>query len=144
MARRPGFDHIDVLCRRWGDVRRQLLGLSEPALSRDCIGPLRSTLGQRRDLHAGATSSGRVEQHWPEVYTGDLYRVNEAFRALRPALKIAMEVHYCARAKAVEKAQFLCISQPAYWQRVRDVRAFVDGYLARPDSNMDLPTEKRV
>jgi hypothetical protein len=144
MARRPGFDHIDVLCRQWAETRRQLLGLADPALSRECIGPLRSTLGQRRDLHAGATSSGRVEQHFPEVYTGEARRVNEAFHALRPALKVAMDLHYCARAPADQKAAFLCISRQAYWQRVRDVRAFVDGYLARPDSNMDLPASKRA
>ena len=60
-------DAIDLACLAWGNARRRMLGLDDVRKSTDMLGPMRSTLGQRRDLHAGARSN-RLEQHWPEVY----------------------------------------------------------------------------
>jgi hypothetical protein len=145
MGRRDRNDRIDGLCREWAVTRRQLLGLDDPVLSRDYVGAMRSTLGQRRDLHAGAKSDGRVEQHFPEVYIGAARLVNNAWRTMRPALKITMDVHYCARGDANEKADFLCISRQTYWNRVRDVRTYVESRIdLAMDADLNIDTRGRL
>lgn len=130
MGRRSHNHVVDQLCREWGRVRRQLLGVDDPKLAREHLGALRSTLGQRRDLHAGARSN-KVEQHWPEVYEGEALAVNQAFHAMRPALKVIMDVHYATHATNQRRAEFLCMSTDTYLRRVNDARAFVEGWLAR-------------
>ena len=134
MARRPKQEAIDAICRQWGKVRRQVLGIDDPQLSKDYIGSLRCTLGQRRDLHAGSTSEGKIDIHWPEVYTGEARLVNEAFHAMRPKLRVFMDLHYAGKAPAEVKADFMAISMDSYWRELRDVRSFVEGWLARSDA----------
>ncbi len=129
MARGARNSAIDSLIRDWSVTRRQLVGVDAPELGKEYIGAIRSTLGQRRDLHAGAKSN-KVEQHYPEVYEGDARLVNQAFHRMRPDLKVIMDIHYCAKAPAQVKADYLAVSIQAYWNRVNDVRAFVEGYLA--------------
>lgn len=133
MGRKAKNIAIDNLCREWGKIRRQVVGVDDPKVAKEYIGSLRSTLGERRDLHAGSRSN-KVEQHWPEVYTGDSYAVNQAFHSLSPFLRVVMEIHYCANAPAKVKAEFLCVSLDKYWREVNIVRAFVDGFLARSDA----------
>jgi hypothetical protein len=135
MARRPKNEAIDNICKQWAVIRRQVVGVDDPQLSRDYIGALRSTLGQRRDLHAGAKTN-TLDQHWPEVYTGESALVNEAFHAMRPELKVAMDIHYVAKATTARKAEFLCVSIDTYWHTIRDVRTFVEGWLARSDAKV--------
>lgn len=130
MARQPRQAAIDAICREWGKVRRQLRGLSEPERARDILGAIRSTLGERRDLHSGARSN-RLEQHWPEVYEGDSAVVNQAFHAMPPRLKVMMEVHFVAHGPVSEKADLLAMSRDKYFEEVRDVRQFVEGWVAR-------------
>jgi hypothetical protein len=134
MARRAKNDVIDALCKQWGHIRRELLGLAEPKLAIEYIGAVKCTLGQRRDLHAGAKSDGKFEQHWPEVYTGEAFIVNQAFQRMRPHLKEVMELHYACRGPAEYKAEALYISLDKYWRDLSDVRAFVEGWLARADA----------
>lgn len=134
MGRRCKDDPIDALCRTWGETRRKLLGLDEPKLAREYIGALKSTLGQRRDLHAGAKSEGRVSQHCPEVYVGEARLVNQAYQSMAPEFKIVMDVHYAAHAPADVKAEFLCMSPKKYWHHVGYVRMFVMGWLAKTDA----------
>jgi hypothetical protein len=130
MARRRGDDPVESLCRAWGRTRRKLLGLEDPLEAREYIGAPRSTLGARRDLHAGARSPGKIEQHFPEVYPDEDQRlVNSAFHAMPERLKMVMDIHYCAHSDVDTKADFFCISVQTYWQRVRDVRAFVEGWV---------------
>lgn len=133
MARHPRQAAIDAHCKEWGRTRRKIVGVDDPELSKEYIGALRSTLGQRRDLHAGAKSN-KVDQHWPELYENDAAIVNQAYHAMRPDLRMVMELHYAARAPAERKANFLCISIRVYWDRVNEVRTFVDGYMARSDA----------
>ena len=130
MGRRRS-DAIDLACQSWAEERRRVLGIEEPRRAVEYLGSVRCTLGARRDLHSGATSIGRVEQHWPEVYEGEAARVNEAFWKMSPDLKVVMDVHYVARAPATLKADALAMSPSKYWQRVNWVRAFVEGWLAR-------------
>ena len=129
MGRRAKNDRIDLLCKEWARTRRQLLGVDDPERSREFIGSLRCTLAQRRDLHAGSKSN-KVDQHWPEVYTGDAFVVNQAFHRMRPRMKVVMDLHYCAVAPAEMKAKFLCVSMPVYWRTVGEIRTFVDGFIA--------------
>jgi hypothetical protein len=124
-------DSIDLACREWARERRRILGLDDFTTAREMIGALRSTLGQRRDLHAGATSTGRVEQHFPEVYVGEALEVHRAYRAMRPELKDVLDVHYVARAPADLKAEALAMSPKAYWTRVSVAKSYIEGWLAR-------------
>jgi hypothetical protein len=133
MARKPKDEAIDNLCKQWAVIRRQLVGIDDPKLSKEYIGALRSTLGQRRDLHAGARSN-TIDLHWPEVYEGETVLVNQAFHAMRPELKVMMDIQYVAKGAAMMKADFLCVSIQRYWNDVRAVRSFVDGWLARADA----------
>jgi hypothetical protein len=133
MARKAKNEAIDNLCKQWGVIRRQLIGVDDPKLAKEYIGALRSTLGQRRDLHSGSKSN-KLDIQWPEVYTGDAALVNQAYHAMRPHLRVVMELHYAAKASADIKADFLCISIDKYWRDVCDVRAFVEGWLARADA----------
>jgi hypothetical protein len=129
-------DAIDQLCYSWARVRRQLLGLSTPLQAREYIGAIRSTLGQRRDLHAGARSPGRVEQHFPEVYVGDIATVNAAYWRMPPVLKETMDWHYVLqepRSKTV-RADLLGISVREYWLRVQRAKTFVEGAFSIVDT----------
>ena len=131
MGRRSKADVIDGVCREWGIVRRQVTGVDDPRKAKDYIGALKCTLAQRRDMHAGSKTNFTESQHWPELYTGDAIYVNEAFHSMRPFQRVVMEIHYCSRASAEEKAEFLAVSMPAYWRYIQGVRAFIEGYLAR-------------
>jgi hypothetical protein len=132
MARKPKNEVIDTLCKQWAVTRRQLVGIDDPQLAKEYVGALRSTLGQRRDLHSGSRSN-KLDIQWPEVYTGEARLVNEAFHAMRPMLRVVMDIHYVAKAPAQAKAEFLCMSVDSYWRSVCDVRSFVEGWLARAD-----------
>lgn len=129
-------DGVDQVCEQWAHVRRQLLGLTEPLLAREYLGAIHSTLGQRRDLHAGARSEGRVVQHFPEVYTGNSAVVAAAFRRMSPTLKEIMDWHYVVeqpRSKSV-RADLLGISVREYWLRVGRAKAYIDGAFAVVDT----------
>ena len=131
MARkRP--DAIDLVCREWARQRRKLLGLEDALTAREILGAIRCTLGERRDLHHGSRS-GKVEQHWPEVYTGDALRVNLAWWRMRPELKDTLDLHYVARDSVEEKAAVIHKSVPAYYQRVAAAKGFVESWLAREE-----------
>lgn len=128
MGRRAKNDYVDQACKEWAKTRRQLVGVDDPQKSKEFIGALKCTLAQRRDLHAGAKSN-KVEQHWPEVYEGQSKVVNDAFHRMRPWLRVVMEVHYVAKASPAVKADFLCISMPAYWRAVEAARIYVEARL---------------
>lgn len=133
MGRRRA-DWIDLACRDWAQVRRRLLGLDDPhmriATAAEFVGAIRSTLGERRDLHAGARSSGRVEQHYPEVYTGTALDVHRAYQSMRIELRDMLDVHYVARAPVDAKAEALAMSRAKYWQRVAVAKAYVEAWLS--------------
>lgn len=124
-------DSIDVACREWAKQRRRVLGLDELATAREYLGAIRCTLAQRRDLHAGARSHGRVDQHFPEVYTDVALDVHRAYRAMRIELRDVLDVHYVARAPVDLKAAELHVSLPTYWTRLTAAKAFVEGWLTR-------------
>ena len=113
-------DGTDLVCRGWARERRKTLGLDELDRERDgrlvgqgapaseYLGAVRSTLGARRDLHAG--SKGRIEQHFPEVYVGDALLVHRAYRSMPEDLRRVMDVHYVAHAPVWIKAEALAMS----------------------------------
>lgn len=130
---RNGRDRTDRIIDTWAQVRRELLGYSQP---RQYLGSVRCTLAARRDLHHGQRSQ-KVEQHWPEFpYRGDAAVVNEVFKRMPEALQEIMDAHYVAttpRSKSL-RADLMGLSVRVYWERVNRVRAAVDGALAVVES----------
>jgi hypothetical protein len=130
VAGRPRLDWIDQAARQWARERRRLYGLDPFLTSREILGPMRSTLGQRRDLHAGARSN-LVEQRWPEVYTGIALEVHRAYRGSPPAIKTILDAHYCARGTVNVKAQFLGLKRKDYGFLVGRARAILEAELMK-------------
>ena len=129
MMGRRRLDSLDLACLTWGRIRRQLCGLDDPRTAAEYLGSLRCTLAERRDLHAGSKSANRIEQHWPEVYTGEPARINRIYHSARPMIRAIMDAHYVARAPIDAKAQALAMSVPTYWQRLREAKAYLEGRL---------------
>ena len=128
MARKR--DHIDQACEEWAQVRREIDG-GRFTVSSDWLGATRCTLAERRDLHAGSTSSGRVHQHFPEVHIRGGVAVARAFQHMTLALREVLYAHYVVRLPAKTKIERLGISPKHYWDRLGRAKAYVDGWLAR-------------
>jgi hypothetical protein len=133
---RGGRDRTDRLIDEWAGVRRELLGYSNPKLSKDYLGSMRCTLAARRDLHHGGRS-GKVEQQWPEFpFRGNAAIVNEVFKRLSEPLQEIMDAHWVAttpRSKTL-RADLMGLSVRVYWERVNRVRAAVEGGMAVVES----------
>ena len=130
-------DQIDQMCEEWARVRRELLGIRHPLKASDYLGPMRSTLGQRRDLHAGARSPGRVDQHFPEVYRpGNQQLVNMAFHRMPPCLAEVMDWHYVLEVPRDKRlrADLMGLSPRVYWERVKRAKTFIEGAVAVVES----------
>jgi hypothetical protein len=130
-------DHIDQMCEEWARVRRELLGIRRPLRASDYLGPIRCTIGQRRDLHAGSSSTGRVEQHFPEVYMpGNQQLVNTVFHRMPPCLAEIMDWHYVLEVPRDKRlrADQMGLSTRVYWERVRRAKTFIEGAVAIVDS----------
>ncbi len=133
-------DAIDLACKSWARERRKTLGLDELDRERggrqvgvgvtasEYLGAVRCTLAARRDLHAFATS-GKVLQHFPEVYTGETLLVHRAYRSMPNSMRDVMDAHYIARAPVDLKAEALAISVRSYWERVGQMKRYVEGWL---------------
>lgn len=133
-------DWVDLACRAWATQRRKTLGLDELDRERDgklvgkgapaseYLGAIRCTLAARRDLPAFA-ASGKVEQHFPEVYTGETLLVHRAYRSMPNSMRDVMDAHYIARAPVDMKAEALAISVRSYWERVGQMKRYVEGWL---------------
>lgn len=124
-------DELDKRLEAWARTRRELLGLADPRVAKGILGPLRCTLGARRDLHSGAKSLGRIDLHWPEVYTGQPAELNRAFKRLREDLRIIIDVHYVLQQPKSrgERADLLGLKRDRYYERVRLAKAFLAGAL---------------
>lgn len=127
MARKD--DAIDLVCQQWAIQRRELTGLADPKLASGYLGAVRCTIAEKRDLHAGARSEGRVSQYFPEVYRDEAFEVNRAFLHMDSTLREIMDVHYTVRSPIKIKVHRLGISWSQYWDRVRRAKAFVSGWL---------------
>jgi hypothetical protein len=125
-----GHDATDLLCYRWADTRRQLLGLTNPRLAKDYLGALRSTLGNVKEYHDGAGARTAACQQFPEVYEGDTLAVNLAVKQMPAQLRPFMDLHYTLGRGATNRADLLGISRSLYWKQVKACKLFVEGYLA--------------
>ena len=120
-------DLVDHACDQWGAVLRENYGLREP---QDYLGAVRCTLAERRDLHHGSTS-GKVEQHWPEVH-GDLgWCVSRAYQHMRIDLREVLFCHYVVPGVAKSKIHRIGLDDRTYWERLGRAKAYVDGWLGR-------------
>ena len=141
MKRARSQDSVDQACAAWAQVRRELVGLAQPQLASGYLGAMRCTLGQRRDLHAGARSDGRIEQHFPEVYPPGLpTAINRVWREMPLPLKAVMDVHYVVespRSRSM-RAAMIGISPREYWRLVSRVKDRVSGAMAVDDFGRTL------
>lgn len=124
-----GNDATDFVCYQWARVRRQLLGLDSPHLAREFLGALRCSLGNVQRHHDGAGSFTAREQVFPELFTGDALLVNRAVKAMRPELRILMDLHYTMGRGAMRRAEQLGIPKRRYLDRLRAAKRFVETYL---------------
>lgn len=127
-------DWIDQELEAWARVWREVNGYSDPKLASGFLGALRCTLGERRDLHAGSRSN-RLEQHWPEVFTGRELVVNRAVRSMSPSLQQIVAAHYIATVpkNRTLRADLMGLSRKSYFERVRVAKAFIHGALVTAD-----------
>lgn len=136
-------DAVEQACRAWGAERRKLLGLEDEIRTNRILGAIRSTLSDLRRLQDGAGhDGGKIEQHWPEVYVGDLLLVNRAWHALSPELKQVMDQHYAYRGGVELKADRLNVSRTTYLERVGRMRAAVRSVIAVLDQSPDQNDRK--
>lgn len=131
-------DEVDAACLEWAKGRRKQLNLDDPrmerAASREFIGAVRSTLGQRRDLHAGATTT-RADVHCPEgFYEGTALVVQRAYRRMRPFARAVLETQYVFKAPATVKAELLAMDVVTYYRHLNHVKGIVLGWLMQSDS----------
>lgn len=137
MGRRAGNDYIDTMFRKWAVCYRKIHGLDNPARAREYLGAVRCTLGQRRDLHAGSKSEGKVDQHWPEVYTSrEAWIVARAYHDMNEFRKAITVAHYAiwlpSELRPVEiKADAFAMSPSKYIREVEKVRVFLEAWIAR-------------
>ena len=125
-----GHDATDLLCYRWADTRRQLLGLTNPRLAKEHLGALRSALGNVQRQQDGAGARTAREIHYPEVYEGDALLVNLAVKQMPAQLRPFMDLHYTLGRGSTSRADLLGISRAKYWARIKACKLFVEGYLA--------------
>ena len=74
---------------------------------------------------------GRVEQHWPEVYEGEAFEVNRAFKRLPEDLRLIVDTHYVAlhpKSRAA-RAELLGLRRDRYYDKLRQARLFFQGAL---------------
>ena len=118
-------DLVDHACDAWGRTLRETYGLSQP---NDYLGAVRCTLAQRRDLHHGSTS-GKVEQHWPEVHSDLGWCVSRAYQHMRIELRQVLFVHYVVPGVAKSKIPATGLKDEVYWDRLGRAKQYVDGWL---------------
>lgn len=129
-------DKVDLLLEAWARRRREVLGIRHPLTASEYLGAVRCTLGDRRDLHHGSRSN-RLDQAWPEFpYTGTLYLVNLAVKAMSPSLREVVDWHWTLEVPRDRRirAGLMGISPRAYWDRVSRAHHFISGALAMSDA----------
>ena len=128
--KRRGSDALDLLFEQWAKTRREVLGLAEPALSRQIIGPRVSVAGK-----TPGSSTATDTQAMPEVYVGDALVVNLAWQRMTETARQAVDVRYAFRYSGERASRALGISKREFWYRVGEAKTFLSGWLARnPDS----------
>jgi hypothetical protein len=132
MARKR--DAVDTACEEWAAVRRRI-DKGDFAENHDWLGAVRCTIAEKRDLHAGAKSVGRVVQHFPEVHDGVGLVVARAFQRLQLPLREVLYAHYVVRAPVSVKIDRLGVSPRHYWERLGRAKAFVGGWVSAYDAH---------
>ena len=124
-------DRIDIACEQWAAVMRELYGIREP---RGFLGPMRCTLGARRDLHHGARS-GIVDQRWPafpfERAPPEAQAIHRAWQRMREPLREIVVANWIpVGVSRSTRAQLMGLSRAEYYGRLTTAKAFLEGALS--------------
>jgi hypothetical protein len=134
-------DALDFVLERWARTRRQILGLApmdtDPKDAtkggwcdgREYVGAVRCTLSAVRDHYDGAGAGTAAKQFYPEVYTGESFVVNMAFKNLTPEERQVVDAHYCAFGPVKIKIDVLDLTWNDYWTRLKNAKRSIDGGL---------------
>jgi hypothetical protein len=132
MARKR--DRIDLACEQWA-IERRRIDAGDFRESNEWLGAVRCTIAERRDLHAGSTSQGRVAQHFPEVHLDDALSVARAVAHMNLTLREILCVHYGVRMPTKVKIERLRIAPRLYWDRVARVKTYVGAWIDHDDAD---------
>ena len=124
-------DRIDLACEQWAQVMRELYGIREP---RGFLGPMRCTLGARRDLHHGARS-GIVDQRWPEFpferAPPEAQVVHRAWQCMDESLREILVANWVPVGVSRSiRAELMGLSRRNYYDRLNAAKQFLNGYFA--------------
>lgn len=126
-------DWLDPMCRVWGAQKRSVLSPIRPSGHLDGW-PESTLLARIKDEKYGAGHfSGRVSQHFPEVYLGDGLKIHRAIQRMPESPRAVMEVHYVVLHLSTRgKAEVLGISRSEYFRELESGYRFLAG---------NIPTE---
>jgi hypothetical protein len=135
MGRTRHDEDLYQLAMHWASTRRELLGLRSPRLQSEFIGAIRCSLRNVQRQGDGAGAFTDREQFFPEVYVGDAFLLNLAFKAMPPEIAAVREAHYVLpKITALRKSEMLYISIATYMARLAEARAFARGFLNARDA----------
>lgn len=90
-------DEVDRACNAWAYQWVRNFA-NAPQTAGAAIGPLGCTLGRVRELHdAAASTGGRRDEHWPEVFMGEGLLVAIALNAMHELTRQVIHRHYIER-----------------------------------------------
>ena len=135
MGRTRHDEDLYQLAMHWASTRRELLGLRSPKLQSEFVGAIRCSLRNLQRHGDGASAYTTREQFFPEVYVGDAFLLNQAFKAMPPEIAAVWEAHYVLpKITALQKAEMLYISTATYMTRLAEARAFARGFMNARDA----------
>jgi len=128
VARKQQLDAVDLMCELWAQTRREVLGLRDPPLACQYLGAIRSTLAAVKEMHDG-TDQGQLKQHFPEVYVGRSFWVNQGFHRMPPDLKSVIDAHYTCKAPPYRARKILGLGRVAYPEKLARAKSAIEAYV---------------
>lgn len=135
-------------CALWGRQKRRIW------VGKDWHGNVdgyaQSLLGRIKEERDGASSS-QVNQHWPEVFTGDGLDVQRCLGGLAEAPRAALHFRYVWdpewNVTIATKASYLGVKRTEYFQLIARGESYLHGRLEtiqRPDENLRTIIAKTI
>lgn len=137
-------DQLDIWCADWARERRKIFGIESDGhgvvklMPWERLGQLRCTLGQVKTDHENAgTSTGFVNQRFPEVYVGLSLEIHRGFATMCGGWRQVMDAQYVwFEIAPKEKSAFIGITVPDYYSALRMLKAYLSGYLRLDNSTL--------